>query len=1019
MKKLTAGRTGYYVFCLVLTLALFRPGSALAQTEIICDGNVQTITASGAMQDLVIPLDTTVSQIELIAHGGDGGFATTGNSCFSDGGAGAHTSAVFNLGSAEGAIPYGATVRFIVGVAGEKGTGGTVLGTGNTYGGGGGGTGILYKAPDSDQWQVLMVAGGGGGAYQGSLFGICVDSKTGQGGRTAFNGGDGNGANGGKGGLAGSGGMAGGLDGLEVSSGGGGAYTKGEGITCVDLNGSSEVGEGQQGFPNGGAGGGNEGCFGSTSRDGGFGFGGGAAGMGGGGGGGGFSGGGGGGSAGRGGGGGSFIDDIALNPLITEGGLTDLTENGFAQYRCIKRTTPVDETPEAVCVDSIVTIVLNTEGLASINAGLISGDTLDPALVYSLSAMDFSCDSLGERTVMLVVSDSENRADSCTTVIRIVDEHAPELECPQSAEVSCDEDFSLDALGMATMIDNCGSGELSMEESTTPGDCPAAQTITRTWTATDASGNSSSCSQVIVVMDTIAPVCANCPEDVTVSCDNIPAMPELEVSDNCDAAPVISVAVSSTQSAAGCGAYSYVETRIWTITDACNNSTEYRQMVTVVDETAPACLNCPEDVTVSCDAVPEVASLEVSDNCDPDPTVAVEISSTKLDDGSCGAYSYVETRTFTISDACGNNTVHVQVITVEDTTAPELSCPAAITVTCDNDPAIAGLPGVLDNCDPNVLISYEDVVLSGDCDWACMIERTWTATDACGNSSSCTQTIEQSVLELLEDALSEDLDADGLQDPLTIGRLGRHSLTVTLDGAECLLGWMPNNEGKAWPLIRADFLVDGSNCTPDGLPIGSDGKMSNPLVSETLILGIKLRLDPTVGDILLTDLDCAIHPIVFQGLPNNPTVADLYKQANLVVGNIIGLPFTEYYASTLACINGNYGLCPDDAASALAGVQELPFASTQLAAQKDDLRIGIYPNPVRSMLHLDLSSFIGQSGQLRMFNAVGQSVLDRQLPEINSAALELPVDGLSSGLYLLQLRIGDTIVTEQIVVQKQ
>jgi ribosomal protein S26 len=1162
---------GLFVFLLLAPSATLR-----AQAELICDGTTQTLVASGAAEEFVIPFDPTIAQIELIAHGADGGFADLGNGCFAEGGAGATARAIFELGDGDGAIPYGSTIRFVVGVAGEKGTGGTVLGTGNTYGGGGGGTGMLLKKPGSDQWDVIVVAGGGGGAYQGSVIGICVDNKTGQGGRAGTSGGDGNGANGGKGGQVGSGGMAGGVDGFEVTGGGGGAYTKGEGITCVDLNGSDEVAEGQQGFPNGGAGGGNEGCIGSTFRDGGFGFGGGASGQGGGAGGGGFSGGGGGGSAGRGGGGGSYIVPEAVDAIIEEGEISAITEDGFAQYRCIKRTDPVDETPTASCVGDVLPVALNADGSISITPSLISADTLDPSLIYSLSAVEFSCDSLGERAVTLTVTNSQDQSDSCFTIIMIVDDLQPEVNCPPSAEVSCDADYTAATLGEATATDNCSTPELEMSEVITEGDCPGEQTITRSWTATDASGNSSSCEQVIVVSDNTAPVCDNCPEnlsvncvtmpevpqvtfsdncdadpsvsldisstqtaegcaaysyeetrtwtatdvcgntstftqvvkvkdeeapqclncpaDITVSCDAVPAAPSLEVSDNCDPAPTVQLSISSTQTDEGCAAAGYVETRTWTISDVCGNTATHVQIVTVTDEEAPQCLNCPADITVSCDAVPAAPSLEVSDNCDPAPTVQLSISSTQTDEGcaaagyvetrtwtisdacgntathvqivtvtdeeapqclncpaditvscdavpaapslevsdncdpnptvelniistqtssGCSAHSYVETRSWTITDACGNTTTHEQVITVEDMTAPEISCPPAITVTCDNSPELTGIPGIMDNCDPAPDYDFEDLVLSGNCDWDCLMERTWTATDACGNTSTCVQTIEQSVLELLEDALSADTDGDALADPLTIGRLTRHSLTVTAEGAECLLGWLPDTGGKAWPLIRTDFLADGSDCTPEGLPLDAAGKMNNPLVSGTLLLGIKLRLDPSLGDILLSDLDCSFHPIVFQGLPRNPDIADLYQQVNLVVGNIIGLPFVEHYADVLSCINGTYGLCPESSSTDLIGAAGLP--GTRVAQAEAQIRL--FPNPVRDQLRVDLAPFAGQNGQLRLINTVGQTVLERQIQDIPTEPISIATGQLSSGLYVLQVRIGEQVVNRQFVVQ--
>jgi len=53
--------------------------------------------------------------------------------------------------------------------------------------------------------------------------------------------------------------------------------------------------------------------------------------------------------------------------------------------------------------------------------------------------------------------------------------------------------------------------------------CPQNRVLTRTWTATDACGNSTSSTQVISVRDTRAPSLLGVPADVTVECDAVPA----------------------------------------------------------------------------------------------------------------------------------------------------------------------------------------------------------------------------------------------------------------------------------------------------------------------------------------------------------------------------------------------------------------------------------------------------------------------------------------------------------------
>ncbi|NRB50620.1 MAG: hypothetical protein HRU41_23325, partial [Saprospiraceae bacterium] len=252
---------------LVAVLVLFLTASTTlsSQTELVCDGTVQRIDYSGTFVDFVIPEDPTVDEIEFTLKGGDGGFAMLTNNCKSNGGEGATVTARFKIGEGEGAIPRGATLRFVVGRAGEKGTGNNVLFTGSTYGGGGGGTGLLYKEADDPLWTIVAVAGGGGGAYQGRLVGFCIDSKEGHGGRDVAAGGDGDGGlNPGDGGTFGDGGRAGGLAGIELSGGGGGYLTRGGGVRCS----GRDIGQGEAGYPEGGAGGGSEGCFGLTFRDG-------------------------------------------------------------------------------------------------------------------------------------------------------------------------------------------------------------------------------------------------------------------------------------------------------------------------------------------------------------------------------------------------------------------------------------------------------------------------------------------------------------------------------------------------------------------------------------------------------------------------------------------------------------------------------------------------------------------------------------------------------------------------------
>ena len=66
--------------------------------------------------------------------------------------------------------------------------------------------------------------------------------------------------------------------------------------------------------------------------------------------------------------------------------------------------------------------------------------------------------------------------------------------------------------------------------------------------------------------------------------------------------------------------------------------------------------------------------------------------------------------------------------------------PAATTP--DTNPAKTGFATATDNCGGNPAISYSDVTSPGACPDGYLITRTWTAKDACGNSSTCSQIIQ-------------------------------------------------------------------------------------------------------------------------------------------------------------------------------------------------------------------------------------------------------------------------------------
>jgi hypothetical protein len=273
---------------------------------------------------------------------------------------------------------------------------------------------------------------------------------------------------------------------------------------------------------------------------------------------------------------------------------------------------------------------------------------------------------------------------------------------------------------------------LTYSDVTTPGSCAGSYSVTRTWTAVDACGNSSSASQTINVVDTQAPVIAGVGSAMTIECPAVPQFSNPTVSDACDSNVSMSFAdVTTPGSCAG----SYSVTRTWTAVDACGNSSSASQTINVVDTQAPVIAGVGSAMTIECPAVPQFSNPTVSDACDSNVSMSFADVTTP---GSC-AGSYSVTRTWTAVDACGNSSSASQTITVEDNTPPVLASLSNKQISYCETPAFDS-PVIEDACDSNPSLTYSDVTIGGTPN-AYSITRTWTATDACGNSSSVSQTI--------------------------------------------------------------------------------------------------------------------------------------------------------------------------------------------------------------------------------------------------------------------------------------
>lgn len=269
--------------------------------------------------------------------------------------------------------------------------------------------------------------------------------------------------------------------------------------------------------------------------------------------------------------------------------------------------------------------------------------------------------------------------------------------------------------------------------------CP--ETITRTYRVTDDCLNFVNVQQLIVIDDTQAPILAGPPANATVQClGDIPVGASLGFTDNCDA-PGTVLPVDGPLVGGACGG---TVTRTWTATDACGNvSIAATQVFTVLDNIAPTA-GIPASINVECFAnipVPDGSVVpSIADNCSTLPTVAFvgDVS----DGNTCPE---TITRTYSITDPCGNQITVDQIIVVNDTTPPTASNPApASYALLANIPAGNLSTGVVsneaDNCGIPTVTWIGDVSDNDICAGETII-RTFAVTDACGNQITVQQVI--------------------------------------------------------------------------------------------------------------------------------------------------------------------------------------------------------------------------------------------------------------------------------------
>ena len=241
------------------------------------------------------------------------------------------------------------------------------------------------------------------------------------------------------------------------------------------------------------------------------------------------------------------------------------------------------------------------------------------------------------------------------------------------------------------------------------------------------------------------------------------------------------------------------------VTDQCGNEFSDSHLVYLHDD-EPGFISVPEDVTYQCG---ETFVLEEPEYGDCELTYEYEES-----------YNFPEcvdeiiTRSFSLTNLCGTTTTATQTIFVVDTLGPVIGMPADLTVSCLDghsfDEADISLTNGCGSDGPISLVTSLDTV-----QFDCGRDVVWTATatDACGNTSTATQTVSfvdnigpmfAHIPDNATVSCSDDSALEALFEEVAVAIDACSNVTLT-EGSTTIPGSCPSE----YTIVRSFHAVDG------------------------------------------------------------------------------------------------------------------------------------------------------------------------------------------------------------------
>ena len=435
-----------------------------------------------------------------------------------------------------------------------------------------------------------------------------------------------------------------------------------------------------------------------------------------------------------------YRDSIEMVAVWQDGDRSSTSSKDGDDYGIVTQRLLTSDVTDPVAVCQNITLYIDGNGHAVVNPADLDGGSTDNVGVDSLavSTDTLYCTNTGNNVITLSVFDAAGNSATCNANVTVLDSTSPTAVCQNITAY-------LNGSGSVTILsadldggssDNCGIVNYFANDTTFG--CADAGTNNVTLTVTDASGNSSQCTAIVTVIDSVSPtaVCQNLTVYLDASGNATIVDADLDggSSDNC----VGSLVFSASQTTFTCADIGTNNVTL-TVTDPDNNSSQCAAVVTVLDTVSPTA-SC-QNLTVYLDGAGSamISSSDLnngsSDNCG---VASILASDTTFDCSETGTNNI----TFTVTDGSGNMSQCVATVTVLDSISPVVSCQnATYYLDASGNASTTSAALVSSSSDNCGIVSTIASDTTYDCSNTGANNITLTVTDASGNTGQCTAVV--------------------------------------------------------------------------------------------------------------------------------------------------------------------------------------------------------------------------------------------------------------------------------------